>query len=43
LKGHVDLLLLSTLRTGPLHGYAVVEKLRGMSDGAFELAEGMGW
>jgi DNA-binding PadR family transcriptional regulator len=40
LKGHVDLLLLSTLRAGPLHGYAVVEKLRGLSEGAFDLAEG---
>jgi transcriptional regulator len=40
LKGHVDLLLLSTLRAGPLHGYAVVEKLRGLSGGAFDLAEG---
>lgn len=40
MKGHVDLLLLSTLRAGPLHGYAVVEKLRGLSDGAFDLAEG---
>jgi DNA-binding PadR family transcriptional regulator len=40
LKGHVDLLLLSTLRAGPLHGYGVVEKLRGLSEGAFDLAEG---
>ena len=40
LKGHVDLLLLSTLRAGPLHGYGVVEKLRGSSEGAFDLAEG---
>ena len=40
LKGHVDLLLLSTLRAGPLHGYGVVEKLRGKSEGAFDLAEG---
>ena len=40
MKGHVDFLLLSTLRTGPLHGYAVVEKLRGLSEGAFDLAEG---
>jgi PadR family transcriptional regulator PadR len=40
LKGHVDLLLLSTLEAGPLHGYGVVEKLRGISDGAFDLAEG---
>lgn len=40
MKGHVDLLLLSTLQAGPLHGYGVVEKLRGLSDGAFDLAEG---
>ena len=40
LKGHVDLLLLSTLSAGPLHGYGVVEKLRGLSEGAFDLAEG---
>ena len=40
MKGHVDLLLLSTLRAGPLHGYGVVEKLRGSSEGAFDLAEG---
>jgi PadR family transcriptional regulator len=40
LKGHVDLLLLATLRDGPLHGYGIVEKLRGSSGGAFELAEG---
>ena len=40
MKGHVDLLLLSTLQAGPLHGYGVVEKLRGLSEGAFDLAEG---
>ncbi len=40
MKGHVDLLLLSTLCAGPLHGYGVVEKLRGQSEGAFDLAEG---
>jgi PadR family transcriptional regulator len=40
LKGHVDFLLLATLRDDPLHGYGVVEKLRGASDGAFDLAEG---
>jgi PadR family transcriptional regulator, regulatory protein PadR len=39
LKGHVDLLLLATLRQGPLHGYAVVERLRDESQGAFDLAE----
>jgi len=40
LKGHVDFLILATLRDGPLHGYGIVEKLRGVSDGAFDLAEG---
>jgi transcriptional regulator len=40
LKGHVDLLLLATLRQGPLHGYAIVEQLRAQSEGAFDLAEG---
>jgi PadR family transcriptional regulator len=40
LKGHVDFLLLATLRDGPLHGYGIVEKLRGTSEGAFDLAEG---
>lgn len=34
------MLLLATLRQGPLHGYGVVEKLRGASEGAFDLAEG---
>jgi transcriptional regulator len=40
LKGHVDLLMLATLRRGPLHGYGIVEQLRGASEGAFDLAEG---
>lgn len=40
LKGHVDFLILATIRDGPLHGYGIVEKLRGTSDGAFDLAEG---
>jgi len=40
LKGHVDFLLLATLRDEPLHGYGVVDRLRGASEGAFDLAEG---
>ena len=40
MKGHVDLLLLATLRRGPLHGYGIVEALRTGSAGAFDLAEG---
>jgi PadR family transcriptional regulator PadR len=34
------MLLLATLRGGPLHGYGIVEKLRGTSGGEFDLAEG---
>src|SRR5579862_4864429 len=40
LKGHLDALILATLSTGPAHGYAVAQALRGRSDGAFDLAEG---
>ncbi len=39
-KGHVDLLLLSTLAEGPTHGYGLVEALRDRSGGVFDLAEG---
>ena len=38
--GHLDLLLLGTLRAGPAHGYGVIVALRERSNGAFELAEG---
>ena len=40
LKGHVELLVLSTLAGGPAHGYALVETLRERSEGEFDLAEG---
>ncbi len=40
LKGHVDLLLLAALESGPAHGYAIVDAVRSRSDGAFDLAEG---
>jgi DNA-binding PadR family transcriptional regulator len=40
LKGHLDMLLLSTLLGAPAHGYAVVERLAEASEGAFELGEG---
>jgi PadR family transcriptional regulator len=40
LRGHVDLLVLSTLAGGPAHGYALAESLRKQSDGEFDLAEG---
>jgi PadR family transcriptional regulator PadR len=41
LRGHLDLLLLATLReAGPAHGYALISGLRKRSDGAFDLPEG---
>lgn len=40
LKGHLDLLLLSVVATGPMHGYAVMEALRATSSDAFDLPEG---
>ena len=40
LKGHLDALVLATLRGGPAHGYAVIEELKRRSEGAFDLAEG---
>jgi PadR family transcriptional regulator PadR len=41
LRGHLDLLLLATLRdSGPAHGYAIIACLRERSLGAFELPEG---
>ncbi|MFB9409468.1 PadR family transcriptional regulator [Dactylosporangium matsuzakiense] len=41
LRGHLDLLLLATLRrVGPVHAYALIAALRQGSDGAFDLPEG---
>jgi PadR family transcriptional regulator, regulatory protein PadR len=41
LRGHLDLMLLATLRdVGPAHGYAVIASLRERSLGAFDLPEG---
>jgi DNA-binding PadR family transcriptional regulator len=40
LKGHLDVLLLATMRDGPLHGYAVKEALKVGSDGRFDLPTG---
>jgi transcriptional regulator len=40
LKGHLELLLLAAVQPGPAHGYAIAEKLRTRSDGAFDLPEG---
>jgi transcriptional regulator len=40
LKGHLDLLLLAAVRPEPTHGYAIAERLRVRSNGAFDLPEG---
>ncbi len=40
LKGHLDLLLLSALASGPAHGYAIAKEIRRRSLETFDLAEG---
>ena len=40
LKGHLDLLVLAALKSGPLHGYAVIQALRERSQEVFDLPEG---
>ncbi len=40
LKGHLDGLILAVLADGPLHGYAIIDKLKQRSDGTFALPEG---
>jgi PadR family transcriptional regulator, regulatory protein PadR len=40
LKGHLDLIVLAALSGGAAHGYAVIEEIRRLSGGAFDLPEG---
>ena len=40
LKGHLDLLLLAVIQPQAAHGYAIAERLRARTDGAFDLPEG---
>jgi PadR family transcriptional regulator, regulatory protein PadR len=40
IKGHLEALLLAVIAEGPVHGYAVVERLRARSGGRFDLPEG---
>jgi len=40
LKGHLDMIVLAALSTGPAHGYAVIEEIKRRSAGAFDLPEG---
>lgn len=40
LKGHLDMLVLAVIRGGASHGYAIIEQLRELSGGVFDLPEG---
>jgi PadR family transcriptional regulator PadR len=40
LRGHIDTMVLATLRGGPAHGYALARQLAEQSAGAFTLGEG---
>jgi PadR family transcriptional regulator PadR len=40
LKGHLELLVLTVVSAGPIHGYGVIDGLKTRSDGTFDLAEG---
>jgi PadR family transcriptional regulator, regulatory protein PadR len=40
LNGQLDPLILATIAERPAHGYAVLQRLRRRSGGAFDLAEG---
>jgi PadR family transcriptional regulator, regulatory protein PadR len=39
-KGALDLLVLRVLRTEPLHGYAIAQRIRDLSAGALDAEEG---
>jgi transcriptional regulator len=40
LKGHLDMIVLAALSSGPAHGYAVIQEIHRRSGGAFKLPEG---
>jgi PadR family transcriptional regulator PadR len=40
LKGHLDMIVLAALGSGPAHGYAAIETIRKTSQGALNLPEG---
>jgi len=39
-KGHLDMIVLAALASGPAHGYAVIEEIRLRDGGAFDLPKG---
>jgi PadR family transcriptional regulator, regulatory protein PadR len=40
LKGHLDMIVLAALSSGPAHGYAIIREIHRRSGRAFELPEG---
>ncbi len=40
MRGHLDLVLLGVLATGPAHGYAIIAALRERTGGTLDLPEG---
>jgi PadR family transcriptional regulator PadR len=40
IKNHLELLVLTALKTEPAHGYSIIRAVRDRSDGEFELLEG---
>ena len=40
LKGHLDMIVLAALSSGPAHGYAVIQEIHRRSGGTFQLPEG---
>lgn len=40
LHGHLDLLILSSLAAGPMHGWAIAQRLGVLSDKVFEVGQG---
>lgn len=40
LRGHLDAVLLSSLESGPAHGYALIEELRRRTSGSLSLPTG---
>ena len=40
LNGQLDPLILATVAEEPTHGYAILQRLKQRSSGAFDLAEG---
>jgi PadR family transcriptional regulator PadR len=40
LRGQLELVVLATLRGGPLHGYGIIKEIRERSSGDFDVLEG---